>query len=112
MSYTELHIGKLVKTDLTKKDIVKEYLKNENRIKQDLSEEEINDIYEWEMLGEKYVILDNIVYEIQDNTYEDEDDIYQMKKDGDILEYILKFYNGGIGFTEALENAYNNIKGK
>ena len=119
MSYTELHVGKLVKTDLTKKDIVEEYLKGErakeiwkDKIENGLDDGTIDNIYEWDIAGEKYIILDNIVYEIQDNSYEDEDDIYQMKKDGDTLEYVLKFYNGGIGFTEALEDAYSNIKGK
>lgn len=60
--------------------------------------------------SDEYAILGDKLYKIV-NKNEFYDDIFQMSiNDKDELEYLVSYYNGGCGFSEALENAYENMK--
>jgi len=119
MSDYEIHKGALKKTNLTKEKLVKEYLTNysntNNRIlkdkeamlKNEITNETINEYFLDSI--DDFIELDNIVYEIIDNQFDDED-LYEMsKKNDNTYEYLVRFYNGGCGFEEALETAFSKI---
>ena len=121
MSDYETHKGILRPTDLTKEDVVREYLTNysgdnkwilndKKRIldNKPLSEgfinEHFNDI-------DDYFGINGKVYRIEDTRFDEEDDLLVMGENPDgSLEYLVRFYNGGCGFGEALEDSYNKLK--
>ncbi len=65
-----------------------------------------------DMISEEYILIHNKLYYISyDNEIETDDDIYEatLNEDGSI-DYEVKFYNGACGFSEAIEEAVDNIK--
>lgn len=57
-------------------------------------------------LSEKYVILNKSeIFEVVKNEDLGYDDLFEIKKVGDEYHYLVKFYNGGCGFGEAIEYA-------
>jgi hypothetical protein len=51
------------------------------------------------------------VYEVHNNRFNDDSDLYVMEeKPNGELEYLVRFYNGGCGFTEALETAHIKLQ--
>lgn len=64
-----------------------------------------------DVLYDRYVINDNNIYEIlSKKRHEYDEDIFIMKdnKDG-TYDYEVMYYNGGCGFTEAIEEAFENL---
>ena len=63
-------------------------------------------------LYERYVIYNNEVYEVIEKNYRDfYDSIFEAyKNDNGTIDYQVVYYNGGCGFTEAIEEALNNIE--
>lgn len=61
---------------------------------------------------EKYVYLNERLFEIIENEELDPyNDIARTHKlDNGDISFELKYYNGGAGFTEVLEEALNNLK--
>lgn len=118
MSCNEFHKGKLHK--LTRgmsetKNKVKELAKQYDV---PVDEDEDNywlsdvcwDIYE--KSGIKYVVINKDLYIIKDYfTAREDDGIYEYNKnaDGDI-EFMVEFYNGGIGFEEVVEDIVNSYE--
>lgn len=118
MSCNEFHKGKLHK--LTRgmsetKNKVKELAKQYDV---PVDEDEDNywlsdvcwDIYE--KSGIKYVVINKDLYIIKDYfTVREDDGIYEYNKnaDGDI-EFMVEFYNGGIGFEEVVEDIVNSYE--
>jgi hypothetical protein len=117
MSDYETHKGILRPTDLTKEDVVKEYLLNyngtnkwilndKNRVLQNkqLQNGTINEHFN--DLDDQYAYIKNKVYTIHNNSFDGDIDLYIMEeKPNGELEYLVRFYNGGLGFGEALEEA-------
>lgn len=58
----------------------------------------------------EYLIVDNVLYHIIEDTEVGEDyiSIIQPNSDG-TYSYVLQFYNGGCGFFEALEEEINML---
>lgn len=59
-----------------------------------------------------YIMLNNIVYRIEDSEYDDTERMDANLQEDGTITYDVYFYNGGCGFTEALEEAINNAKGE
>ena len=83
-----------------------------------LADHEIDDYYDSE---EEYlhdncdaVIFEGTVWEIQDDKEVCEDgDIFKSKRISDcLISYEVKYYNGGCGSIEAINEALDNIKEK
>ena len=52
--------------------------------------------------------IDGEVYDIVRNEFEDSDGIFESSKNEDgTIDFEVKYYNGGCGFGEALEEALN-----
>lgn len=63
-----------------------------------------NDFYE------NYIIVEDRLFKIlsiNKNTY---DDIFHARQNGENIEFIVKFYNGGCSFPEAISEAIDKIK--
>lgn len=60
-----------------------------------------------------HALIEGFVYEVIADNVDFYDDIFEMTCDssGD-LHYTLKYYNGGCGFQEAIEYAYDNMINK
>ena len=114
MSNYETHKGILRPTELVKEDLVKEYLKdysgtskwilNDKKRVQDnkpLQEGTINE-YFYDYIDD-YTEINGKIYKIEDICFGDNNDLFEMKENPDgSLEYLVRFYNGGCGFREAL----------
>ena len=62
---------------------------------------------------DSHVLIGDFVYEVIKEDVDFYDDIFNMSWDsnGD-LHYLLKYYNGGCGFSEAIDTAYMNMVNK
>jgi hypothetical protein len=120
MSDYEAHKGKLKPTELTKEDLVKEYLLsysgtykwvlNDKKRVQDNKPLPNSTIDEYFYEIEDYAEINGKIYKIQDKIFDDSDDIFEMQENPDgTLEYMVKFYNGGCGFEEALKIASKKL---
>lgn len=110
MSQQETHIGKLIKIDKCKETSVEEWCK-EYCIENKNYKEDYYDTYEEYFRDEYYdefVIVDDNIYKIIENKRYT--DIFKANKNelGQI-EYVLNYYNGGCGFSEAIEYAIRNM---
>lgn len=66
----------------------------------------------YDELYERYAIYNNEVYEVIEKNYRDfYDSIFEAYKNDDgTINYQVVYYNGGCGFTEAIEEALKNIE--
>lgn len=98
MSETEHYIGKLTPTDKTLEQyldgvVLPNYCDN--------MEEYFYDVYE-----EFATIIKGKVYEIQRESLDNGYDIFESTKNEDgTIAFHVKYYNGGCGFEEALQEA-------
>ncbi|EKS4345002.1 hypothetical protein QB607_003005 [Clostridium botulinum] len=62
-------------------------------------------------LYERYYISNDSLYSIESEQVDPEYDMFNasLNKNGEI-EFEVKYYNGGCGFNEALDEAMNNLK--
>lgn len=105
MSYTELHIGKLkpVKTD-NYETYAQWILDSEDRETERYYEE--YNSYLDQLLNEhydKFIMLNNQLYTIDDQEFEDGDITYHKVNNDGSIDYVLQFYNGGCCLYEALK---------
>ncbi len=103
MSDTEIHTGKLIPTGHTLKTLA-EHLGVDAPI-ESLSGELPKKVAELTDYSGEYIGYKGNIYKVSDKYYEtyDFDGAYFMQDDGTI-NYVVSFYNGGCGFTEALED--------
>lgn len=61
---------------------------------------------------EQYIIHDDILYSVEKNKYDPEDSLFIAKTDYDtgIVDFEVRYYNGGTSFDEAIEYAFDNEK--
>jgi hypothetical protein len=114
MSQVEVHVGQLMKIDKLESTTPEEWCKEyflENGITQldhyyESWVEYFNDEY-----YEEFLVHKNDIYrKIKDTECYGGDDIYHAhKNENGTIDYILSYYNGGCGFTEAIEEALNNL---
>lgn len=101
MSYTELHVGTLVPITINSEEFAEYYINNITKIglgNCDTYLERLLDEY-----YDKFVMLNNRLYNIFDNNITDNYSYHESNKDGSI-SYVIQFYNGGASFIEALKN--------
>jgi len=125
MSETETHIGKVKKIEVENVD---SFLRDKIRVMDeeyaDKSDSEIDAIaatydagyIEWYsseyefMLGSKVVIANDDIYEVVENRELEYEDISMATTNADgTISYVIQYYNGGCGFSEALESALKKL---
>lgn len=113
MSDYETRIGKMKKLDTDNLEGLCEIICNQLNITKPEYLDTYKECIKYET--EKYVIVDNNIYEIiQDKDVDDYGDIFEATENIDgTIDYTLRYYNGGCGFPEAIEYALNKLnKGK
>ena len=111
MSEVELHIGKLKKIDLNG-------LSAEEWCKQKCDQLGYDVDYTYDSYQEalaiksdKYIVVNNKVYEIDEKSLDPYDGIDEFYDNGDgTYSYIMEFYNGGTCLLECLESNLENIE--
>jgi len=115
MSETVIYRGKLQKLDVTDKeqfslDMLSTYNIPRNTFWDTAYEQLREDLYD-----EFIILKDNTIYKVlskSDN--EIDDDIFELTSNEDgTFNYLVMYYNGGCGFSEAIEYAvteYNETK--
>lgn len=64
-----------------------------------------------EEMTDQAIEVDGIVFTVDRSYYEDDSDIFESTKNEDgTIDFQVKYYNGGCGFGEALEDALKLIK--
>lgn len=59
---------------------------------------------------QEYVIYDDIVYQVEKQEMDDDDDIFiTTKGKKGTFNFEVRYYNGGCGFDEAIEEAMKNL---
>jgi len=60
---------------------------------------------------EYYVVTESAIFSVQRKRHDEGEDIFdaEVQEDGTI-DFTVKYYNGGCGFTEAIEAALDNLK--
>jgi hypothetical protein len=118
MSDDETRVGKLKKTDLTVKEVVDKYLAEHEEELPSIEKyytfpDSYEDFFRCELSSE-YVLQNDTVYEvIEENAIPDYGDIYEASENSDgTINYVLRYYNGGCGFEEAIITALDRMKEK
>lgn len=106
MSDYETKIGTLEKIDLTKEQIIEGWMVSNELPKYYNYPEDKDEIFRDEFDG-VYVENKGQIYVIVNEKDLDYEDIYHLTENPDgSFNYILKYYNGGCGFDEAIETAF------
>ena len=59
---------------------------------------------------EEYVILEDRLYKVKNLHDAEEESVFLITKNNDgSLNFALRYYNGGAGFTECMEEAFDKI---
>lgn len=74
--------------------------------------ESYSESYQEELLSEhykKYVAHDDVLYLVDMGCVDTDEDIFHLRKDKNgSINFEVKYYNGGCGFNEAIELAFEN----
>ncbi len=109
MSDTERNTGKLIPISLLEGETNEQYAFNVLGGKK----EEYNATFLEELLDKEYkkwFLYDGILYKVENERSLDDDDVFHANKNSDgTINYVLRFYNGGCGFTEAMETALERM---
>ena len=110
MSQQETRIGKIKLIEKLDNEALDEQCK---RVFGNGKYESYYDSYEEALrdCDDKYIIHNNNVYEVVEDVKNYGEDIYCAIDNGDgTISYVLSYYNGGCGFTEAIQESLDNIK--
>ena len=108
MSDYETRVGNIRPTELSVDEVVYQWLDNNEKPKYYNLPEDNLELFRSEI--ENYVFINDIVYEIIDDKRLDYDDLFEINENPDgTLSYILRYYNGGCGYEEALESAMDKF---
>ncbi len=115
MSEYEHHKGKLVEVKSIDgenlSDIIDKILKDRHIEVEDYYDSK-RECFEDQLCG-IYIIIENKVYEITSEEIDPYDDIMNAKFNEDgTINFEVKYYNGGCGFSEAIECAIERASGK
>lgn len=110
MSYTETHIGKLVKISVP--DDFESWLTEKGIDVEEKSTYDNYTIYVDSEHKPKYIFINSeLVFEVLDTSSLDEDYIDNLVKiNNNEYHYVFRFYNGGTYFEEMLTDAIDRIK--
>ena len=113
MSEQEAHVGKLKLIFTGTEEEIEEFCKDKIHSDYNGIENEYFDSYTEmfeEELYRKFVIINNSIYEILEDTHLNYNDIFEasLNEDGTI-SYICSYYNDGYSFSEAIEECLDNI---
>ena len=104
MSEHEFHKGKLKPTNQTPEEFCEQEgvsLASWN----DSWEEQVNDTF-----YEDAVVIENQVFIVEKEIQDPYDNVFEATKNDDgSYDFIVKYYNGGCGFDEAIEYALENL---
>jgi len=76
----------------------------------DIHYESYKEMFEDKNYGE-YVIYNDLVYEITSRKADPYDDIFVANKNSDgSISFEVQYYNGGCGYSDAIEIALSNIR--
>lgn len=108
MSETVYYTGKLTpvktKTGETLEDTAKRII-DENNYKIESYYKTAHECFD-DVYYREYITVNNKIYSVQNEDVDDNDDIFKatINEDGSI-NYVVKYYNGGCSFNEAIEEA-------
>lgn len=117
MSETVRYTGKIILIEKLNNETLEEQCE---RILKEHNFTELDEYYDsweemlYEELYDKYVVCSNKLYKIVERNYMDtEYDIFTAyeNKNGTI-DYEVMYYNGGCSFSEAIEEALNNMESR
>ena len=109
MSNYETRVGSIKPTKLTVDELVTEWAATHTVPKYYTLPEDNFEVFRDE-LGNSHILLGDVAYEIlHDKDLEDYDLFELTENPGGTLNYILRYYNGGCDYHEALETAFNNM---
>lgn len=110
MSYTEVHAGKCRKIFTGTKEEIEEFCEKKMGGKKD----DFYDSYTGQFIDDfyyEYQIIGNSIYEIIFDIENNDGDIFFAEEDSDgDINYVLQYYNGSCSFSEALEEAIENME--
>ena len=113
MSEQEAHAGKLKLVFTGTKEQIEEFCKSKIKCSFGFLDDDYDSYTEMfeDEYYRKFVIINNSIYEIIEDTCLDYNEIFEssLNEDGTI-NYICSYYNGGCSFSEALEECLNNLK--
>ena len=111
MSDYEMHYGKIkkIETDLSSEDFAKQefiQLTGKDTIPSYCD----NFIEALRDESEEFYFVNSKIYRIENNELDGDSDIFQYKElEDSTIEYNLRFYNGGTGLSEQIEEILNQI---
>ena len=113
MSEQETHVGKLKLIFTGTEEQIEEFCKSKIKGSFGFLDDDYDTYIEmfYDVFYKEFVIINNSIYEIIEDTYLDYNEIFEasLNEDGTI-SYVCSYYNGGCCFSEALEECLNNLK--
>lgn len=113
MSHTEHHIGRIKElvSDLPLEEQMQDLITAQGKFEKpsycDTLLDWFRDVFE---AKNKYFVYKDKIYEVFDKELEDDADIIEAEHvSATEISYQLKFYNGGAGFYECLEEALDKL---
>lgn len=110
MSRQETHVGKIKPTGLS---LVEWMFENQHLVLDRFKDQEdLHELFWWGLSCEcnKFILLDDEVWEVIQDSEFDEYDIFKMVPNlDDTFNYVLSYYNGGCGFSEAMQYAKDKL---
>lgn len=111
MSEVVHYRGKLYEVEKLENETLEEQCK---RLLENKELDEFYDSYKEMLLddlSDYFTEHNEVIYRITKENVDIDEDIFQMNKNEDgSISFEVKYYNGGCGFSEAIEEAFENIK--
>lgn len=115
MSEYETRKGRLKKLASTANEFIEGWCSGRDDIPDYYDKDSTDELKEYFMdeTDEQYVIIGNDIYFVLEDVSLDDVDLFEANENSDgEIEYLLRYYNGGCGFSEAMEVAINKMKDK
>ena len=108
MSETVMYKGKLKNLNIAPAEFLKQQGKDLDSVLQKYATYTSAINFEF---YKKFYATELTVFKVELDTEVDEySDIFQSKQNGKDIDFLLKYYNGGCGFEEALDKAIENME--
>ena len=113
MSNTEHKVGRQIPIEV--RNTLEEKAKNIVESKVDKLEEYHNNYIDAlnDYCYKEYIVLDKKIYKVEMEEFNDGEDIYEAKLNSDnSISFVVKYYNGGVSFEEAIEYSLKKMEEK
>jgi len=116
MSYYEHYKGILIKVEKLENESLEEQCKRllEGKIAQEVILPNYYNSYEEMLLDEfyeEYYVYNGILYSMYRESIDSDGDIFNANEgENGTINFEVRYYNGGCGFNEAIEESIKNIK--